>query len=247
MSRHTMATSALELNMPKPTNRKISPQTRLPRLNLVFVSTLAMLRSGMVLVDAPNGISPNRVFGALYCTRVLDAATEVLSQKITTLGLKRSPIMFFSPGAYVNSVMVCAVSAMFSLLLSLYFCFARLPQSSLRFPMGEAETFLLVLWRIGLLEGVGWRSEFFEFPSDHPTFRPVPEFLELPACGRFLPVFPCGTRHSMNSRPSGPLACATGPMESTIWPGTGLSGEQSENSNASLFLRGASAELTPSR
>ena len=98
-SRQTMATSALELNMPKPTNRKIRPHTRLPRLNFVFVSTLAMLRSGMVLVDAPSGISPNRVFGALYCTRVLDATTEVLSQKITTLGLKRSPIMFFSPGA----------------------------------------------------------------------------------------------------------------------------------------------------
>ena len=59
------------------TNRKIKPQTRLPRLNLVFVSTLAILRNGMVLVDAPSGISPNRVFGALYCTRVLDAAMEV--------------------------------------------------------------------------------------------------------------------------------------------------------------------------
>ena len=98
-SRHTMATSALESNMPKPTNRKIKPQTRLPRLNLVFVSTLAILRNGMVLVDAPSGISPNSVFGALYCTRVLDAAMEVLSQKMITLGLKRSPTMFFSPGA----------------------------------------------------------------------------------------------------------------------------------------------------
>jgi len=68
-------------------------------LNFVFVSTLAMLRSGMVLVDAPSGISPNRVFGALYCTRVLDAAIEVLSQKMITLGLNRSPTMFFSPGA----------------------------------------------------------------------------------------------------------------------------------------------------
>lgn len=75
------------------------PQTRLPRLNFVFVSTLAMLRSGMVLVDAPSGISPNRVFGALYCTRVLDAAIEVLSQKMITLGLNRSPTMSCSPGA----------------------------------------------------------------------------------------------------------------------------------------------------
>ena len=99
MSRHTMAARALESNMPKPTNRKNKPQTRLPRLNFVFVSTLAMLRSGMVLVDAPSGISPNRVFGALYCTRVLDAAIEVLSQKMITLGLNRSPTMFFSPGA----------------------------------------------------------------------------------------------------------------------------------------------------
>lgn len=94
-----MAARALESNMPKPTNRKNKPQTRLPRLNFVFVSTLAMLRSGMVLVDAPSGISPNRVFGALYCTRVLDAAIEVLSQKMITLGLNRSPTMFFSPGA----------------------------------------------------------------------------------------------------------------------------------------------------
>ena len=67
----------------------------------MFVSTLAILRNGMVLVDAPSGIiSPNSVFGALYCTRVLDAAMEVLSQKMITLGLKRSPpTMFFSPGA----------------------------------------------------------------------------------------------------------------------------------------------------
>lgn len=98
--------------MPNPTNRKIRPHTRLPRLNFVLVSTLATLRNGMVLVDAPNGIRPNRVFGALYWIRVLDAAIEVLSQKMMTLGLNLSPTMFFSPGANVNSVMVCAFSDM---------------------------------------------------------------------------------------------------------------------------------------
>ena len=112
ISRRMIAAIALESNIPNPTNRKSNPHTRLPRLNFVSVSTLATLRNGMVLVAAPSGIRPNRVFGALYWIRVLDAAIEVLSQKMMTLGLNLSPTMFFSPGANVNSVMVCAFSDM---------------------------------------------------------------------------------------------------------------------------------------
>ena len=92
-------------------------QTRLPRLNFVLVSTDATLRNGMVFVSAPSGIRPNRVFGVVYWMRVELAAMLVLSQKMITLGLKRSPMMFFSPGANVNSVMVYCVSAIVRSLL----------------------------------------------------------------------------------------------------------------------------------
>lgn len=110
------ATATLLSRHPSPTNRNTMPQTRLPRLNFVLVSTDATVRNGMVFVSAPSGIRPNRVFGLLYWMRVELAATAVLSQKRTTLGLKRSPMMCFSPGAKVNSVMVCCVSAILSLL-----------------------------------------------------------------------------------------------------------------------------------
>ena len=110
------AMATLDWKHPSATNSQTSPQTRLPRLNFVLVSTLATLRSGMVFVSAPNGIRPNRVFGLLYWMRVELAAMLVLSQKMTTLGLKRSPMTLLSPGAKVNSVMVCCVSAILSLL-----------------------------------------------------------------------------------------------------------------------------------
>lgn len=50
------------------------------------------------------------------------AAMLVLSQKMITLGLKRSPMMFFSPGANVNSVMVYCVSAIVRSLLVFLCC-----------------------------------------------------------------------------------------------------------------------------
>lgn len=79
--------------------RKMTPQTNEPRLNFVSVSTDAMLRNGIVCVDEPSGITPRRVFGLLYCTRMLLAAMLVLSQNRITDGLNRSPVMLVSPGA----------------------------------------------------------------------------------------------------------------------------------------------------
>ena len=87
-------------------NSQTTPQTRLPTFIFESVSTPATLRNGMVFVFDPNGIRPNSVFGLLYWMRVVDAAMLVFSQNRMTLGLKRSPMMFFSPGANVNSVMV---------------------------------------------------------------------------------------------------------------------------------------------
>lgn len=77
--------------------RNTAPQANDPGLNFVFVSTDAMLRSGIVCVFEPSGITPSRVFGLLYITRILLAATLVLSQKSTTDGLNRSPMMPVSP------------------------------------------------------------------------------------------------------------------------------------------------------
>lgn len=65
----------------------------------MFVSTDAMLRSGIACVDEPSGITPSRVFGLLYITRMLLAATLVLSQKSTTDGPNRSPMTSVSPVA----------------------------------------------------------------------------------------------------------------------------------------------------
>ena len=67
-------------------------------------------------------VMPNRVFGVVYWMRVELAAMLVLSQKMITLGLKRSPMMFFSPGANVNSVMVYCVSAIVRSLLVFLCC-----------------------------------------------------------------------------------------------------------------------------
>ena len=64
---------------------------------MVLVSTDAMLRNGIVCVDEPSGITPSRVFGLLYITRMLLAAMLVLSQNRTTDGLNRSPMMPVSP------------------------------------------------------------------------------------------------------------------------------------------------------
>lgn len=118
----TSATATLLSRHPSPMSRNTTPQTRLPRLNFVLVSTDATLRNGMVFVSAPSGIRPNRVFGVVYWMRVELAAMLVLSQKMITLGLKRSPMMFFSPGANVNSVMVYCVSAIVRSLLVFLCC-----------------------------------------------------------------------------------------------------------------------------
>ena len=97
--RNRIPTSALLERNESPATRKTAPQTKLPRLNFVFVSTDAMLRSGIVCVDDPSGITPSRVFGLLYITRMLLAATLVLSQNRTTDGLNRSPMTSVSPVA----------------------------------------------------------------------------------------------------------------------------------------------------
>lgn len=64
---------------------------------MVLVSTDAMLRNGIVCVDEPSGITPSRVFGLLYITRMLLAAMLVLSRNRATDGLNRSPMMPVSP------------------------------------------------------------------------------------------------------------------------------------------------------
>lgn len=95
--RNRIPTSALLDRNERPAMRNTAPQANDPGLNFVFMSTDAMLRSGIVCVFEPSGITPSRVFGLLYITRILLAATLVLSQKSTTDGLNRSPMMPVSP------------------------------------------------------------------------------------------------------------------------------------------------------
>lgn len=46
------------------------------------------------------------MFGARYCTLVDEMTTAVCRQNLMMFGLKRSPVMFGSPGAKANSFVV---------------------------------------------------------------------------------------------------------------------------------------------
>lgn len=85
----SIPTAALSDRHARPATKNTTPQTNDPGLNFVFVSTDAMLRSGIVCVDDPSGITPSKVFGLLYITRMLLAATLVLSQCFASIFLKQ--------------------------------------------------------------------------------------------------------------------------------------------------------------
>ena len=96
-----------------------------------------------------------------------------------------------------------------------------------------------------LLADDGGGSEFLEVPPAHVSFRPGPEFSELPAIGCLTSVsayFVCS--HGSSPGLSGPPAVASWSMAGS---GIGTFDWMLGNSRSSRFGTGVSSESMPSR
>lgn len=130
----------------------------------------------------------------------------------------------------------------FSFLLSIVFF--SCPLSFSHMGVGERER---SGWfrRANLLADDGDGSEFLEVPPAHVSFRPGPEFSELPAIGCLTSVSACFVcSHDSSPGLSGPFAAASWSMAGS---GSGTFDWMLGNSRSSRFGTGVSSESTPSR